>query len=204
MHISDDKKQFWVNDSTKRRVYSRHELLKVEGVEGRLQGGESCLHPILPISLNHLRMECHKCWKRWPLPGPSWPARAPRRPVIIKDFASCGPARRHLLMGLLVQRHEVPRSRQQTWGGAKSHGQKVASHECKFAAIWTILSRQRDLPKNGQVEKSRRRRLERVICQHVCSWGTPKTDNFSKKFQERGGGGGGAFPIQKIMLRFLR
>ena len=35
VHISDDKKQFLVNDYTKRRVYSRHELLKIEGVEGK-------------------------------------------------------------------------------------------------------------------------------------------------------------------------
>ena len=35
VRISDDKKQFLVNDYTKRRVYSRHELLKIEGVEGK-------------------------------------------------------------------------------------------------------------------------------------------------------------------------
>ena len=35
VHISDDKRQFLVNDYTKRRIYSRHELLKIEGVEGK-------------------------------------------------------------------------------------------------------------------------------------------------------------------------
>ena len=34
-YISEDKKQFLVNDSSKRRVYSRHELLKVDGVEDK-------------------------------------------------------------------------------------------------------------------------------------------------------------------------
>ena len=35
VHISDDKKQFLVNDYTKRRVYSRHELLKIQDAEGK-------------------------------------------------------------------------------------------------------------------------------------------------------------------------
>ena len=35
VHIIDDKKQLLVNEYTKRRVYSRHELLKIEGVEGK-------------------------------------------------------------------------------------------------------------------------------------------------------------------------
>ena len=34
-YISNEKKQFLVNDSSKRRVYSRHELLKIEGAEGK-------------------------------------------------------------------------------------------------------------------------------------------------------------------------
>ena len=43
VHISDDKKQFLVNGYTKRRVYSRHELLNIEGTEGK-----NCLILIKP------------------------------------------------------------------------------------------------------------------------------------------------------------
>ena len=34
IHISDDKKQFLINDN-KKRVYNRHELLKIKGAEGK-------------------------------------------------------------------------------------------------------------------------------------------------------------------------
>ena len=34
IHVSDDGKQFLINDN-KRRVYNRFELLKVSGVEGK-------------------------------------------------------------------------------------------------------------------------------------------------------------------------